>query len=178
LFCYETLWSSGSSRDMEGKSPEIATETSFGRIWNDQSEGRKWIRASDFGPPVNNFALPQHTNGLKYHIELNRACNLPTGPEVDILASFRGTQFLGQNFPTLKGRMDYVSLWFQSNCIIFLSFYVTMIKTHTRSFMWKGRFQSFIAGPREVVGRRGGCCRVQFFLHFWCQNLRVLAKTV
>ena len=23
-------------------------------------------------------------------------------PEVDILASFRGTQFLGQNFPTLK----------------------------------------------------------------------------
>jgi hypothetical protein len=45
---------------------------------------------------------------------LNPDLNIGRGqyalPEVDILASFRGTQFLGQNFPTLKESMDYVSL--------------------------------------------------------------------
>jgi hypothetical protein len=60
---------------------------------------------------------------LSVHPSINVSVHLSI-PKIDILASFRGTQFLGQNFPTVKESMDYVLLGFQSNCIIFLSFYV------------------------------------------------------
>jgi hypothetical protein len=63
------------------------------------------------------------------------------------------------------------SFFLQQQLVKGISKFLNTSELITGSNKSKDRLQSFIARPREVVGKSGWCCHIQFLLRFFCVKI-------